>query len=312
MNEHDLHERMARTTAWTDALPTDPAADLARGRRRLRRRRAAVGAGSAFAVALVATGGSLATAHLGGGADPAGAAQHQAKVERSLVTPGGSIQFRADGSYVIQPTPGGPSYTCPPRDRPATAPATGTPGSIAPLLPGSNHLAVFASHADPDRRHLVGRTATWLVPTVSGPCGQVGRAGARSDWAEAGGVGWVEVGVVPKAQHEPPNDGGIPHPRADVCGLLDNRSTFTKCWVTTTANGEQVRVGTRDRQAYWASYVRPDGQLAIATVEGDGRRQDPATVEGADPSTSSPVEQPSVTLAELISTVTDPTLDSAN
>lgn len=313
MNENDLHEQLARSTAWTDSLPTDPIADLARGRRRLRRRRAFVGAGSAVAVAVVATGGSLATAHLGGTTDPAGSAQRQAVVvEKSLIPPGGSVEIRADGGYVIQPTPGGPKYTCPASGfrGPATAPATGRPGHIPPILPQPNHLAVFASHADPDRQHLVGRSAGGIIPAVDGPCGHVGSAGARSDWTEAGGVGWVAVSVLPKAAHEPPNDEGIPHPRADVCGLMDDRSKFTACWMTTTADGKHVRVGTRGKQAYWASYVRPDGQLAIATVEGDGRRADPGTFGGAEPSAQTPVEEPSITLAELISTVTDPTLDT--
>jgi hypothetical protein len=308
--DHDLHERLARSTAWTDSLPSDPAADLARGRRRLRRRRAAVGAGSAFAVALVATGGSLATAHLGGTTDPAGATEHQAVVEKSLITPGGSVEIRSDGSYVIQPTPGGPKYTCPPRPATAPAPATGRPGSIPPILPETNHIDVLASYADPDRQHLVGRSAGGIVPADAGPCGPAGFAGARSDWSEAGGTGWAEVRVIPKNKHEPPNDAGIPHPRADACGLLDHRSTFTACWVTTTTKGEQVRVGTRGKQAYWAGYVRPDGQLAIATVEGDGRRANPGTF-GADPTTLTPVQQPSITLANLIATVTDPTLDTA-
>ncbi len=311
--DHELHERLARTTAWTDSLPTDPTADLTRGRRRLRRRRAVVGAGSVFAVALVATGGSLATAHLGGTTDPAGSTQHQAVVEKSLIPSGGKVEIRADGSYVIQPTPGGPKYTCPASGfrGPATAPATGQPGHIAPILPQPNHLDVFASHADPDRQHLVGRSAGGIVPAVGGPCGHIGSAGARSDWTEAGGVGWVAVSVIPKARHEPPNDGGIPHPRADVCGLMDDRSKFTACWVTTTADGKHVRVGTRGKQAYWASYVRPDGQLAIATVEGDGRLADPGTF-GTDSSTQPPVQAPSVTLAQLIATVTDPTLDTTN
>ncbi|GAB3810478.1 hypothetical protein [Kribbella italica] len=303
MNEHDLQERMTRTTAWTDSLPADPAADLARGRRRLRRRRAAVGAGSAFAVALVATGGSLASTHFGGTTDPAGSAQ----VERSL--PGGSVSLRADGSYVIQQTPGGPSSTCTPT--PATAPATRGPGKVGPILPDSNQIDVLASYADPDRRHLVGHSVVEIVPG-QGLCGGLGdgSAGERSDWSEAGGLGWAEVTVIPKDRHEPPNDGGIPHPRADACGLMDDRSTFTKCWVTTTPKGEQVRVGTRGKQAYWAGYVRPDGQLAIATVEGDGRRADPGTL-GPDPTKVTPVEEPSITLAQLVATVTDPTLDTA-
>ncbi|GAA1547491.1 hypothetical protein [Kribbella lupini] len=306
MNENDLHEQLARSTAWTDSLPTDPAADLARGRRRLRRRRAGVGLTAVAAVALVATGGSLATAHLGGTADPAG--QHQAGVQRSQVVPGGNVELRGDGSYVIQPTPGGPKYTCPPSKfmPPASAPATG--GPIAPVLPEPNHLDVFASYADPERRHLVGRSSGAIIPSVDGPCGRPGGAGARSEWAEDGGVGWVAVSVLPKEVHEPPNDAGIPHPRADVCGLVDDRSKFTACWVTTTASGQHVRVGTRGKQAYWASYVRPDGQLAIATVEGDGTLADP----GPHPSTQPPVEAPSVTLAQLIATVTDPRLDIAN
>lgn len=293
MNEHELHEQLARTTAWTESLPVDPAADLARGRRRLRRRRAVVGAGSAFAVALVATGGSLATAHLGGTPDPAGSAQVQPRL------PGESY-------YAIPPRGGS---TCAPRA--ATAPATGGPGKIAPILPDSNHIDVLASYADPDRRHLVGHSVVEIFPVGVGSCGSGSPASERSDWSEAGGLGWAEVAVIPKDRHEPPNDGGIPHPRADVCGLMDDRSTFTKCWVTTTTKGEQVRVGTRGKQAYWASYVRPDGQLAVATVEGDGRLADPGTL-GPDPTKVTPVEQPSITLAELISTVTDPTLDVAN
>ncbi|ONI71957.1 hypothetical protein BWI15_17775 [Kribbella sp. ALI-6-A] len=303
MNENDLHEQLARSTAWTEDLTVDPAGDLARGRRRLRRRRATVGAGSAFAVALVATGGSLATAHWGGSTDPAGVAG-QVQVER--YGPGGKVEIRSDGSYVIQPTPGGPSYTCSSRGQAFTAPG-GAPSNTME----SNHLDVFASYADPDRRHLVGRETSGVTPTKTGPCGHPGSAGARSDWSEAGGVGWVEITVIPKAVHEQPNDGGIPHPRADTCGLTDDRSTFTACWVTTTADGKQVRVGTRGKQAYWASYVRPDGQLAIATVEGDGRRSDPGTFGGAEPATQNPVAEPSVTLAELIATVTDPSLETA-
>ncbi|WP_432940421.1 hypothetical protein ACQPXM_31635 [Kribbella sp. CA-253562] len=307
MNENDLHEQLARSTSWTEDLTVDPAEDLARGRRRLRRRRAGVGAVSAFAVALVATGGSLATAHLGGSTDPAGVAgQPQAKVERHAVGPGGSVEIRPDGSYVIQPTPGGPSYTCPPRGRAFTPPAGGAAGTAK-----ANHLDVFARYADPDRRHLVGRAAGGVNPRESGLCGRAGWAGARSDWSEAGGIGWAEIIVLPKAVHEQPNDGGIPHPRADTCGLADDRSTFSACWMTTTDDGKQVRVGTRGKQAYWASYVRPDGQLAIATVEGDGRRADPGSFGGAEPPTQNPVEEPSVTLAELIATVTDPSLDTA-
>ncbi|TWD83472.1 hypothetical protein FB561_4635 [Kribbella amoyensis] len=306
MNENDLHEQLARSTAWTDSLSTDPTADLLRGRRRLRRRRALVGAGSACAVALVATGGSLATAHLGGTTDPAGSGQNQATVQHSLVPPGASIEFRPDGSYVVQPTPGGPKYTCPASK---FVPPAGAPGR--PLPPPSNHLDVFASHADPNRQHLVGRSSTAVIPTDTGPCGRTGSAGARSDWSETGGLGWAAIAVIPKSAHEPPNGNGIPHPRADTCGLMDDRSEFTACWVTTTAAGQQVRVGTRGKQAYWAGYVRPDGQLAVATVEGDARLADPGTFAGLDPSTENPVEAPSVTLAQLIATVTDPTLDTA-
>jgi hypothetical protein len=289
MNEHDLHDELARTTAWTDTLPTDPAADLARGRRRLRRRRAGVGLTATLAVAMVATGGSLATAHLRGPAD----------VGPASASSDGDVQM------TMRVGPSGQTITCNP------APVTPSNG-IPPGGPATNLIAVFAAHADPSGGHLTGRADDDLIAPISGPCGRPGGAWARSDWSEAGGVGWVAVSVVPKAAHEPPNGYGIPHPRADACGLMDDRSKFTKCWVTTTASGEQVRVGTRGKQAYWAGYVRPDGQLAIATVEGDGRRADPGIFGGAEPTTQTPVDQPSVTLAQLIATVTDPTLDTAS
>lgn len=56
MNEQDLQDRMAASTAWTAQETLDPAADITRGRNRLRRKRAAIGSTAAAAVAVTALG----------------------------------------------------------------------------------------------------------------------------------------------------------------------------------------------------------------------------------------------------------------
>ncbi|ADB34417.1 hypothetical protein Kfla_5404 [Kribbella flavida DSM 17836] len=282
MNEHDLHERMRDSTAWTDHLGTEPAADLLRGRKRLRRRRTTIGASAMSAIAVVAAGATIAAGQLPGAADGQVAGDP---------TPG--------VFGVLRLTPGGPTITCPL----SAAPPGGLPAGTAE----PNHLRILVSHVDPARTHLKGRSAGILRRPGDGPCEPRGVAAAWSEWHEAGGTGFAAVAVRAKGDYGPVEANEIPEPRADVCGLYTDRSTFTDCRVITTAAGQKVRVGTRGKQAYWASYVRPDGAMAYATVEGDNRRADPGPAPADEPD---PVLAPSVTLEALIATVTDPALDT--
>ncbi|WP_328991711.1 hypothetical protein OG394_35950 [Kribbella sp. NBC_01245] len=71
MNEQDLQDRMAGSTAWTELTSLDAAGDIQRGRSRLRRRRLGVGLTAMSAVAMAAIGVNTIVGQLG---DDAGAA----------------------------------------------------------------------------------------------------------------------------------------------------------------------------------------------------------------------------------------------
>jgi hypothetical protein len=268
MNDNDLLDRMTRSTAWTEESGTDSSADLARGRARLRRRRVGSGVAVVLTAAVAVTGITLGTSQLDG--------QAEAPVTSTSPDP-----------TIIIGMPDGRTCT-----------VTYVPA------PTAYYFDVLASHLDAGRTRLKPdqipqQRAVSSCPEPEKPHG----GGFTATWEEAGGIGVVYFGLAEKGAYGPVPANAMPGLRADQCLQPSMGTRFTSCRLITTDDGKQVRVGTTGSQAFWASYVRPDGALAVAMVDGNGRNIAPS----ADPADTKPiVAAPSVTLDALIAAVTDP------
>jgi hypothetical protein len=253
MNDQDLLDELTRSTDWTNDLTTDPAADIARGRSRLRRWRLATGAAALSALAVAAVGVSGAVGHLAGLSE---------------------------------------------------APAAGfaAPVTTQPPMYFTKYIDILAAHVDPATRYL--------AQGGGAQKGDVIWAEAQADWNEHGGRGIAIVKVDAKGAWGGAPGQEVNQNRSDKCALAATSFTFTSCKWMTTADGKHVLVGTRASapKAYFASYVRPDGGLAIALVDGDGNKRWPSRRVTDEAGKVAPVPDPSVTLAGLIATVTDPSL----
>lgn len=256
MTDHDLLERMTETAGWAATAPVDPAADLARGRRRLRHRRLGLAATAGFAVAATVTGVSVL-------ADP--------------------------------PAQQLPVATPPP---PAARPDT-TEARLA-----TDRLANwFAGRVDPGRRYVKG--------TDGAAYGIESRARSVTlRWQQGAGHGQVAVSVTPPGRYDTAGS-----PVSSSKCLVFNRAAaagppYSCRW--TTKDGRRVLIGTSDLNgvtSYFASYVRADGYLALASIEGDRRWAFVQSVRpGGERVVFPPVRDLAVTLNDVVAAVTDPAL----
>lgn len=161
MTDHDLLDRMARSTDWTNDLQTDPAADIARGRSRLLRRRAGVGAATAAAAAFAAAA-LIVPASLGGG------------VAESAVATGAG---EAGRSFPVRPG--------------ATA------DEVARSAVAWKNLEVVLSHIDPKRTHVAPGSYRWGEAYIC--AADPGVVEARVPWEQGGRTGAVTVTILDKS-----------------------------------------------------------------------------------------------------------------
>lgn len=167
----------------------------------------------------------------------------------------------------------------------------GPPIPTRPERPSAQLASWFADHLDPQRRYIKatdsdgGDTRTGIQATMT--------------WRQGAGAGLVLVSMTP-----PDNFDATGEPATSKRCQLPGRKPadgppYTCGW--TTAGAHRVLTGTADVsgvRSYFASYVRPDGYLVQAAVEGDRR----------DKAGTPPVRDLEITLDEVVAAVTDPAL----
>lgn len=253
----DLLDRMTETATWAATAPVDPAADLARGRRRLRRRRTGQAALAGGAIAAVAV--------LGG--------------QLTVMSPDRSLPDV------------GPA---------ATAGRTPTTTDRLDAL-----RDVLLRHVDPHRLH-----APW---PAAGGGGNAGAVNYEAGWRQGSGVGFTKVYVIADGGHDQTLAGGFRF-RPDRCDFpwdpVVDDPPYRCRWQT--VDGKRVLIGTVDSgpKSYFASYLRPDGTLVVAVVDGDFRG---AFVKSSRPGTNEEIRyprvpDPDVTIGDLVAAVTDPAM----
>ena len=271
MNTDELHRRMIRSTAWTEHVAVDPAPDLSRGRGRLRRRRLGAAGTSLLAATVVAAG---------------------------VVGQPGPTAAPTAPAIAAAPTTGPQMKTS----------ATTASSQVNTLT--ERYLAALARHADPGRAHLYNDLSRQALLS-STHRGRLTGVTAEAQWRQGGGLGYAAVEVVAPGYF----DNRDSQYRSTEC--LPSFATegsapavavrYNSCHRMKTMTGLWVRVGTVDGKTpkgYFASYVRPDGHLVIARIDGTlaGRNPIVGTPDGP------PVQAPAVTTAMLAAVVTDPAL----
>ncbi|WP_433013286.1 hypothetical protein [Kribbella sp. CA-294648] len=239
MNEQDLRDRLELTVA-TDLgeQPFDPAADLRRGRSRLRRHRIATGFATVTSVAAVAALGlQFMPASSTGRQGPAPAAQ-------PTVAP--------------PPAPGG-------EDR---AQQTARLASTT-----MKKLDIVAHrHIDPDRKYTKQTISESFSPTVFDSSNKLFGVGIGKRWQQNGDFGQLQVevfaGTHSLSEGAWCRDGGMPE--------LPGSANLT-CTTRTAPNGRRIVTAkaapTASPAVPWngalmVRYVRPDGQVVTVSVWG--------------------------------------------
>lgn len=171
----DLDQRMLLLAESMEVPAADPEADLARGRRRVRRQRLAAGGAALATVAVLGTAYAVTAGGAGGG----------------------------DGGREITPSPGAPATAGPsgrvvqPSEapQPTPSPDEGAPAVTADRERLAEWNEVLAEHLDPERRHLAPQTdANWNVQSSDAPGGG-GSLGSRYSWTNPGETGLGYLGL---------------------------------------------------------------------------------------------------------------------
>jgi hypothetical protein len=269
MNEQDLRERM-QTSVLTEFAPAeiDPAADVARGRRGLRRRRAVGGFAAAASVAAVI---ALGAQYL-----PLSSAEPE--VTQSTTKPG-----KTTGQSELD---AGAQYTA--RVKFATA------------------SLVYAANQKLDKagKYMAAQPA---VPhaTRDGKSAAIGELTVTRAWKQAGGTGLLWLSMA-QPRYALPKDKWCG--QAGAPGLLrscvDRKAPNGRPIVVGTV-GDVVNsqgVPYRESGGQLVRYVRPNGQVVIAAVLGMN------TLERIADGLPKGVKNPAVTWQQLAALATDPDL----
>jgi hypothetical protein len=165
------------------------------------------------------------------------------------------------------------------------------PGPPIPTRPERASLQLaswFSERLDPQRRFI----------TATDGDGGDKRSGLRATmiWRQGAGYGRVALSLTPPGHYDTGTE-STTSKRCQVFGrkLADGPPYSCR---PTTKDGRQVLTGTADVRgvrSHFASYLRPDGYLVLAAVEGDRR-------EAGYP----PVRDLAVSLDDVVAAVTDP------
>lgn len=237
-DERLLTEGLDHLADVIDMAPGAVAADLARGRRTLRRRRVAWAGGSGLAAVAIIGGGFAIAPHLG--------ASNHGSNGSPFVGPGGSIlqqsQHHADGSKLVI-TKGKQTTTAPPViDTPEQEFNRDLYQTVMTVLDPAKDYLLHDAYPD-----FNGGTMS------SGPDG-FASMGMKLGWKQANdsGEGMVMV-TMAKTQGD-----------ADPCGEW----TGTTCHAVTLPGGRTAFVGQGGpRGAFEVEYVRADGQTVSVVVD---------------------------------------------
>jgi hypothetical protein len=230
MNEQDLRERMEHSVD-TDLGETqiDPAADLRRGRTRLRRNRITTGFAAVTSVAAVAA--------LGLQLVPASSADDQGTA--SAAKPAASPSTAARGARE--------QYT-----------------SRLVNLSANMLDSVLHQHVDPDGKHAPATPDGVAGGVLLDPSKKLVGVGFTQQWRQNGEVGQLDV-LVRAGKHAQSKDAWCNSPTKLTCTTRtapNGRPIVTL--VVPTAEG-----GTAGRNnGLFVRYVRPDGQVVVVSVQG--------------------------------------------
>lgn len=228
MKPEDQLSRRFEELRFSDEPPmaSDPADDVRRGTRRLRRRRAMVLVPAVASVAAAVTGVALAL-------------PPDAGAER---------QLQVTGSGDPKPTP---THPLDPKPTPTHSPAPTVPDDGFEFPATRQHLLEAAvEHLDPKRQHLPGKTSN--VQTGGG--GDSMEVGTKLDWTIPGedGTGMVQVLVTTPgyAKGDPP---GCWNDDRSKCTERQIPETSETVWVAQPDPEFNLRLGVH--------YERPDGSV---------------------------------------------------
>ncbi|WP_157987586.1 hypothetical protein [Jiangella endophytica] len=270
-DDEQLHRRFqAMGFAGEPPMASTATDDLTRGRRHLRRRRAAVMGGGVLGVTALAVGVAFAL--------PSGG-------------PSGSEDLPVAGAGATTESPVEPTTTTPPdsASTPAEPPAAGNEAfwDTRQLL-----LATAVEHLDPAHEHLVDEATGF---TGGGGDGAV-KVGTKLGWTNTGeeGEAMVRVGVT-TAGYTEAEEHAVENFVVDFgCDLPEN------CTEQTLPGGETVLVAPANPELnllFAVSYERPDGSMVgVAVYDLFGNNS------------LTPVSEVDVTLEQAFAFVTDPDL----